>query len=224
MTYPLSRRLTGEALGTMILVCTVVGSGIMADRSSDDTAVSLLGNTIPTGAIQVVLITVLGPIFGAHFNPVVSLIMALRRDLPWSVLIPCIMAQIAGGIAGTLLAHAMFDLPLWQLSLHIRTGPSQWLAEGVASAGLLLTILLGLKPRPEAIPVLVGLYITAAYWFTASTSFANPAVTIARAFTDTFAGIRPMDAPGFIIAQIIGALIGAGVAGWLIAPNKDHAK
>ena len=221
MRTALSRRLTAEALGTAILVCTVVGSGIMADQLSDDVAVSLLGNTIPTGAILVVLITLLGPISGAHFNPVVSLVMALRRDLKWAALAPYTLAQIAGGIAGTWLAHAMFDLQVLQLSQHIRTGTAQWLAEAVASAGLLLTILLGVKHRPEAIPALVGLYITAAYWFTASTSFANPAVTVARALTDTFAGIRPLDAPGFIVAQIIGALIGAGLAGWLIAPNKE---
>ncbi len=223
MSFSHSRRLFAEALGTAVLVCTVVGSGIMADKLSDDTAVSLLGNTIPTGAMLVVLITLLGPISGAHFNPVVSLVMALRRDLSWTDLILFVFAQIIGGIAGTLLAHAMFELPLWQLSQHVRTGPAQWLAEAVASAGLLLTILLGVKHRPEAIPMLVGLYITAAYWFTASTSFANPAVTIARALTDTFAGIRPLDAPGFIVAQIIGALIGAAVAGWLIAGTKDAA-
>lgn len=223
MTHTLSRRLTAEALGTAILVCTVVGSGIMADQLSDDMAVSLLGNTIPTGAILVVLITLLAPISGAHFNPVVSLIMALRRDLPMVTLAPYVIAQVTGGIAGTWLAHAMFDLPILQLSQHIRTGPAQWLAEAVASAGLLLTILLGLKHRADAIPMLVGLYITAAYWFTASTSFANPAVTIARALTDTFAGIRPLDAPGFIAAQIIGALIGAGIAGWLIAPQTDKS-
>ena len=138
-----------------------------------------------------------------------------------AALAPYILAQIAGGIAGTWLAHAMFDLPILQLSQHIRTGPAQWLAEVVASTGLLLTILLGVKHRPEAIPALVGLYITAAYWFTASTSFANPAVTLARALTDTFAGIRPLDTPGFIVAQIVGALIGAGIAAWLLAPNKD---
>jgi glycerol uptake facilitator-like aquaporin len=217
----LPRRLTAEAVGTAILVATVVGSGIMADRLSDDDAVSLLGNTLPTGAILVVLITLLGPLSGAHFNPVVSLVMALRRDLPWRDLTPYILMQIGGGIAGTLLAHAMFDLPLIQLSQHMRTGPAQWLAEGVASAGLLLTILLGLKQRPQAIPMLVGLYITAAYWFTASTSFANPAVTIARALTDTFAGIRPLDVPGFVVAQIGGALTGAALAGWLIKDTTE---
>lgn len=213
---PLSRRLTAEALGTGLLVATVVGSGIMADRLSDDPAVSLLCNTIPTGAILVVLITLLGPISGAHFNPVVSLIMALRRDLKATDLAPYIIVQIAGGIAGTLFAHAMFDLPLLQIAQTIRTGPGHWLAEAVASAGLLITILIGLRHRPAAIPTLVGLYITAAYWFTASTSFANPAVTLARSLTDTFAGIRPIDTPGFIAAQIGGALVGAALAGWLI--------
>ena len=220
MTYPLSRRLTAEAVGTAMLVATVVGSGIMADQLTDDVAVSLLGNTLPTGAILVVLITLFGPISGAHFNPVVSLVMALRRDLPWGWLWPYVAAQIIGGIAGTWLAHAMFDLPLWQLSQHIRSGPAQWLAEVVATAGLLLTILLGIRHQPQAVPVLVGLYITAAYWFTASTSFANPAVTLARALTDTFAGIRPWDAPGFIAAQIAGALIGAGLAIWFAAADK----
>ena len=215
MPISLIRRLTAEALGTGLLVATVVGSGIMADRLSDDTAVSLLGNTLPTGAILVVLITLLGPISGAHFNPIVSMVMALRRSLPGSELFPYILAQIIGGIAGSLLAHAMFELPLWQLSQTVRSGPGQWLAEAVASFGLLLTIILGLRHRPEAIPMLVGLFITAAYWFTASTSFANPAVTIARALSDTFAGIRPLDLPGFIAAQIGGGLLGAALAGWL---------
>lgn len=215
MPISLIRRLTAEALGTGLLVATVVGSGIMADRLSDDTAVSLLGNTLPTGAILVVLITLLAPLSGAHFNPIVSMVMALRRSLPGSELLPYILAQIIGGIAGSLLAHAMFDLPLWQLSQTVRSGPGQWLAEAVASFGLLLTIILGLRHRPEAIPMLVGLFITAAYWFTSSTSFANPAVTIARALSDTFAGIRPLDLPGFIAAQIGGALLGAALAGWL---------
>ena len=215
MPISLIRRLTAEALGTGLLVATVVGSGIMADRLSDDTAVSLLGNTLPTGAILVVLITLLAPLSGAHFNPIVSMVMALRRSLPGSELLPYILAQIIGGIAGSLLAHAMFDLPLWQLSQTVRSGPGQWLAEAVSSFGLLLTIILGLRHRPEAIPMLVGLFITAAYWFTSSTSFANPAVTIARALSDTFAGIRPLDLPGFIAAQIGGALLGAALAGWL---------
>ncbi len=169
-----TRRLTAEALGTAILVATVVGSGIMADRLSDDVAVSLLGNTIPTGAILMVLITILGPLSGAHFNPVVTLVFALRREIEARMVLPYVLAQIAGGIAGTLLAHAMFDLPMLQIAQTVRSGTGQWTAEVVATAGLLLTILGGLRFRAEAIPMLVGLYITAAYWFTASTSFANP--------------------------------------------------
>ncbi len=218
-----TRRLTAEALGTAILVATVVGSGIMADRLSDDVAVSLLGNTIPTGAILMVLITILGPLSGAHFNPVVTLVFALRREIEAGMLLPYILAQIAGGIAGTLLAHAMFDLPILQVSQTVRSGTGQWTAEVVATAGLLLTILGGLRFRAEAVPMLVGLYITAAYWFTASTSFANPAVAIARSLTDTFAGIRPVDLPGFIIAEIAGALLGALIGGWLFARERAAA-
>ncbi|SIQ52205.1 Glycerol uptake facilitator (Major Intrinsic Protein Family) [Rhizobium sp. RU20A] len=219
----LSRRLTAEALGTAILVATVVGSGIMADRLSDDVAVSLLGNTIPTGAILVVLITILGPVSGAHFNPVVTLVFALRREIEAARVLPYILAQIAGGIAGTLLAHAMFDLPILQVSHTVRSGTGQWTAEVVATAGLLLTILGGLRFRVETIPMLVGLYITAAYWFTASTSFANPAVAIARSLTDTFSGIRPADLPGFILAEIAGALVGALIGGWLFAREREAA-
>lgn len=217
----LSRRLTAEALGTAILVATVVGSGIMADRLSDDIAVSLLGNTIPTGAILVVLITILGPISGAHFNPVVTMIFALRREIEAGAVLPYVLAQVAGGVAGTLLAHAMFDLPLLQLSQTVRSGTGQWTAEMVATAGLMLTIFGGLRFRAEAIPMLVGLYITAAYWFTASTSFANPAVAIARSFTDTFAGIRPADLPGFILAEVVGALLGALVCVFLFARERE---
>ncbi len=217
----LSRRLTAEALGTAILVATVVGSGIMADRLSDDIAVSLLGNTIPTGAILVVLITILGPISGAHFNPVVTMIFALRREIEAGAVLPYVLAQVAGGVAGTLLAHAMFDLPLLQLSQTVRSGTGQWTAEVVATAGLMLTIFGGLRFRAEAIPMLVGLYITAAYWFTASTSFANPAVAIARGFTDTFAGIRPADLPGFILAEVAGALLGALVSAFLFARERE---
>ena len=201
----LGRRLVAEALGTAILVATVVGSGIMADRLTDDTAMSLLGNTIPTGAILFVLITILGPISGAHFNPVVTMVFALRRELEVALVTPYIVAQIAGGVSGT-----------------IRTGSAQWIAEAVATFGLLLTILGGLRFRVEAIPLLVGLYITAAYWFTASTSFANPAVAIARSMTDTFSGIRPADLPGFILAQILGALVAAALAGWLFAERRNE--
>jgi glycerol uptake facilitator-like aquaporin len=221
MTFDLPRRLTAEFLGTAALVATVVGSGIMADKLSDDTAVSLLGNTIPTGAMLVVLVTLLGPISGAHFNPVVTLVFALRRQLAAGEAGAYVLAQVAGGIAGTWLAHMMFELPILQLSLTVRTGPGQWLAEAVATFGLLMTVLLGLRFRSEAIPWLVGLYITAAYWFTASTSFANPAVAIARALSNTFAGIRPLDLPGFIVAETIGALLALVVAGWLLAETSS---
>ncbi|KPF60423.1 MIP/aquaporin family protein [Rhizobium sp. AAP116] len=217
----LSRRLAAEALGTAMLVATVVGSGIMADRLSDDVAVSLLGNTIPTGAILFVLITILGPISGAHFNPVVTMVFALRKELEASAILPYMLAQILGGIAGTLIAHVMFDLPVFQISETVRTGSAQWSAEAVATFGLLLTILGGLRFKADAIPMLVGLYITAAYWFTASTSFANPAVAIARSLTNTFAGIRPLDLPGFIIAQVVGAVLASMLATWLFADSRN---
>lgn len=216
-----SRRLAAEALGTAMLVATVVGSGIMADRLSDDVAVSLLGNTIPTGAILFVLITILGPISGAHFNPVVTLVFALRKELETSAILPYMLAQILGGIAGTLIAHVMFDLPVFQISETVRSGSAQWSAEAVATFGLLLTILGGLRFKADAIPMLVGLYITAAYWFTASTSFANPAVAIARSLTNTFAGIRPLDLPGFIIAQVVGAVLASMLAAWLFAESRN---
>jgi glycerol uptake facilitator-like aquaporin len=216
----LARRLTAEALGTGLLVATVVGSGIMADRLTGDVALALLGNTLPTGAILVVLITILGPISGAHFNPAVSLVFAMRGEIIARDAAGYMVAQIAGGIAGTFVAHAMFALPILEISQTVRAGAGQWIAETVAAFGLVLTILLGLRSRPDAIPWLVGLYITAAYWFTASTSFANPAVAIARAFSDTFAGIRPIDLPGFIIAEIAGALVAMALAGWLLAEPR----
>ena len=216
----LSRRLAAEALGTALLVATVVGSGIMADRLTDDVALALLGNTLPTGAILVVLITILGPLSGAHFNPAVTLVFALRREIDRNAALAYVAAQIAGGIAGTLLAHAMFELPLLEVSATVRNGSGQWLAEAVAAFGLVFTILAALRSRPDTIPWLVGLYITAAYWFTASTSFANPAVAIARALSDTFAGIRPVDLPGFIIAELIGAVLASGAAGWLFGEPK----
>jgi glycerol uptake facilitator-like aquaporin len=220
MPVDLPRRLAAEALGAGILVATVVGSGIMADRLTDDVALSLLGNTLPTGAILVVLITILAPLSGAHFNPAVTLVFALRREIEAHAALAYTAAQMAGGIAGALLAHAMFDLPIWQASTTVRSGAAQWLAEAVAAFGLVFTILAGLRFRSDAIPWLVGLYITAAYWFTASTSFANPAVAIARAFTDTFAGIRPADLPGFIVAELIGALLAMALAGWMLAQPK----
>jgi glycerol uptake facilitator-like aquaporin len=219
----LSRRVAAEALGTAMLVATVVGSGIMADRLTHDTALALLGNTIPTGAILVVLITILGPVSGAHFNPAVTLVFALRREIETNAAVTYVLAQIAGGIAGTLLAHAMFELPVVQISQTVRTGNGQWVAEIVATFGLVFTILAGLRARPDSIPWLVGLYITAAYWFTASTSFANPAVAIARALSDTFAGIRPVDLPGFIVAELLGAIVAMALAGWLLAnPNQSR--
>jgi len=214
--FDLSRRLVAEALGTAFLVGTVVGSGIMAERLTADVALALLGNTLPTGAILVVLITVFGPISGAHFNPAVSLVFAVRRELPPLEAILYVTVQIAGGIAGAVVAHLMFEMAPVQFSAKIRTGPAQWLAEVVAAFGLVWIILAGVRFRAEAVPWLVGLYITAAYWFTASTSFANPAVAIARGFTDTFSGIRPMDVPLFIVAEIVGALLAAGVAAWLL--------
>lgn len=219
--FPLSRRLVSEALGTAILVATVVGSGIMADRLTSDTALALLANTLATGSILVVLITVLGPISGAHFNPVVSLVFALRRELTATSLSIYIAAQVLGGIVGTMLAHAMFALPLLQASATIRTGGAQWLAEVTATFGLVFVILVGLRFRSDAVAWLVGLYITAAYWFTASTSFANPAVAIARSLTHTFAGIRPVDLPGFIVAEVLGALLALMLTGWLLMEARN---
>jgi glycerol uptake facilitator-like aquaporin len=221
MTYPLSRRVAAEGLGTGLLVATVVGSGIMGEKlAGGNVALALLGNTLPTGAILVVLILALGPISGAHFNPAVSLVMAMRREHPWRHFWPYAAAQILGGCLGTLAAHAMFELPLFELAVKSRTGGGQWLAEGVATFGLILVILGVARFRAEAIPVAVGLYITAAYWFTASTSFANPAVTVARALTDSFAGISPGDVPMFVVAQLAGALVGFAVMGWFFAPAR----
>jgi glycerol uptake facilitator-like aquaporin len=214
--FDVPRRLVAEALGTALLVATVVGSGIMAESLTKDVALALLGNTLATGAILVVLISILGPISGAHFNPAVTLIFALKRDLTPRDALLYIAAQVAGGIAGTVLAHAMFALPLWDASLKMRTGGAQWLAEGVAAFGLVATILAGVKFNRAAIPWLVGLYITAAYWFTASTSFANPAVAIARSLTNTFSGIRPVDLPGFIAAELGGAVAGLVLMNWLL--------
>ncbi len=218
------RRIAAEALGTALLVATVVGSGIMAETLTRDVALALLGNTIATGAMLVVLITILGPISGAHFNPAVSLIFALKGDLPPREAILYTAAQIAGGIAGTLIAHLMFAAPLFMLSEHVRTGPAQWFAEIVATFGLVTTILAGIRAAPAAVPWLVGLYITAAYWFTASTSFANPAVAIARALTNTFSGIRPIDLPGFIAAQLAGAIGAMLLMRWFFQANHAFLK
>ncbi len=220
---PLSRRLAAEGLGTALLVATVVGSGIMGERlSGGNDAIALIGNTIPTGAILVVLITILGPVSGAHFNPAVTLVFATRGEMPWSEVLPYVIVQCLGGIAGTMIAHLMFDLAPLLIGVKIRTGPSQWLGEAVATFTLVLTILGGLRYAPQAIPWLVGLTITAAYWFTSSTSFANPAVTLARGFTTTFSGIAIQHVPGFIVAQLIGAAVGASVS-LLLFPVQRRA-
>lgn len=212
----MTRRLAAEALGTGILVATVVGSGIMADRlAGGNVAIALLGNTIPTGAILVVLITILGPVSGAHFNPAVSLVFAARREMAWGDVAPYVIAQCLGGIGGTILAHLMFDLAPLVIGIKGRSGPSQWLSEAVATFALVLTILGGVRHARAAVPWLVGLVITAGYWFTASTSFANPAVTLARAFTTTFSGISLLDAPGFIAAQLVGAAAATLMAAFL---------
>jgi glycerol uptake facilitator-like aquaporin len=218
-TFDLPRRLTAEGLGTAILVTTVVGSGIMAETLTKDVALALLCNTLPTGAILVVLITLLGPISGAHFNPAVSVVFALRRELLAGEALLYIAAQIAGGIAGTIIAHLMFDMAPLAASAKMRTGTAQWFSEAVAAFGLIVTILGGIRFARDSVPWLVGLYITAAYWFTASTSFANPAVAIARSLTNTFSGIRPADLPGFIGAEFAGALLGLALMSWLLAPS-----
>lgn len=217
MAYDSSRRYFAEFIGTAFLLATVVGSGIMAEAlAGGNVAIALLGNTIPTGAILVVLITMLGPISGAHFNPAVTLIFALRKEIGVRDSVVYLAVQVAGGIAGVWAAHMMFDLSILQFSTKVRTGGPQWFAEGVATFGLVFTILATLKAKASAVPVAVGLYITAAYWFTASTSFANPAVTIARSLSDTFAGIQPQDAPGFIVAQLVGAVIALVIAQWML--------
>jgi len=222
-TFDLPRRLAAEALGSAFLVATVVGSGIMAETLTTDVGLALLGNSIPTGAILVVLITILGPVSGAHFNPVVSLVFALRGELSGRDGMTYIAAQVLGAIAGTLIAHAMFGLPLIEVSQKVRTGAPQWLAEAVAAFGLLATIIAGIRFQRNAVPWLVGLYITAAYWFTASTSFANPAVAIARSLTNTFSGIRPADLSGFIFAEVAGAIVAMIFIGWLLAPAHASA-
>jgi glycerol uptake facilitator-like aquaporin len=214
--FDVPRRLAAEALGTALLLAVVVGSGVMGERlAAGNDAIALLGNTLATGAALVVLITIFGPLSGAHFNPAVTLAFALRREIGVGLALGYVTVQVVAGVAGVIVAHAMFDAPLLQVSTKLREGPSQAFAEGVATFGLLLTILGTLRFRPGFTPAAVGLYITAAYWFTASTSFANPAVTLARSLTDTFAGIAPASAPAFIGAQIVGSLAALGVARWL---------
>jgi glycerol uptake facilitator-like aquaporin len=219
----LPRRLAAEGLGTAVLVAAVVGSGIMAERLTADVALALLCNALATGAVLVVLITVLGPLSGAHFNPAVSLVVALRGELRAREAVLYAAVQVAGGVVGTMLALTMFAMPLVALSEHVRSGGPQWLSEGVAAFGLLMVILGGSRARPEAVPWLVGLYITSAYWFTASTSFANPAVTIARALTNSFSGIRPWDVPGFVVAQVVGALVALVLARWLFESDARRS-
>jgi glycerol uptake facilitator-like aquaporin len=223
IAFDLNRRLTAETLGTALLVATVVGSGIMAESLTRDSGLALLCNTLPTGAVLVVLITILGPVSGAHFNPAVTIVFALKRELKPREMLTYVLAQIMGGIAGTLAAHAMFALPLIEESLKARTGGAQWFAEVVATFGLVTTIFGGLRFNGAAIPWLVGLYITAAYWFTSSTSFANPAVAIARSLTNTFSGIRPFDLPGFIAAELLGALAALWLMNWLLWPQGAKA-
>jgi glycerol uptake facilitator-like aquaporin len=212
----LAQRAFCEALGTAFLLAAVVGSGIMAQRlAGGNDALALLCNTLPTGCILAVLILIFGPLSGAHLNPAVSLGFALRGKLAWPTASTYILAQVIGGVGGVWMAHLMFELPVWQLSITARTGPGQWLAEAVATFGLLLTIFGCVWQRPEAVPYAVGLYITAAYWFTASTSFANPAVTIARSLSDTFAGIAPAGVAAFIAAQMAGMLAAVVLSRWL---------
>lgn len=206
----LRQRVAAETLGSFFLFGTVIGSGIMAEAlSGGNVAIALLANSIATGAILFVLITMLGPVSGAHFNPAVSLAMAARGELSWKDVLPYLAAQLAGGLLGALTAHLMFDLPIWQYSLKARTGLGQWTGEAVATFGLILTIIGTVKYRPDAVAASVALYITAAYWFTSSTSFANPAITIIRSLTDSFSGIAPQDVPAFVIAQLLGATVGA---------------
>lgn len=219
MTASLNRRIAAEALGTMLLLAMVVGSGIMGERlAAGNTAVALLANTLATGAGLVVLILTFGPISGAHFNPAVTLSMALEREMPWREVPQYLIAQVIGAFAGVAAADFMFNLPLFFASTHIRTGTSQWFSEFVATFGLMAIILGCVRQRPAAVPWAVGAYITSAYWFTASTLFANPAVTMARSATNTFAGIRPDDAPAFIAAQLIGALMATVLFRWILPP------
>ena len=213
--FTLSRKLTAETLGTGLLVAVVVGSGIMGEQlAGGNVALALLANAIATGAALVVLILIFAPISGAHFNPIVSLSFAIQGKMRWSEVLAYVAVQVSGAIAGTVMAHLMFDLPLIAVSTHERTGLGIWTGEIVASFGLLATILGCLRNRPDAAPYAVGLFIISAYWFTSSTSFANPAVTIARSLTDTFSGIRPEDVLGFIGAQIVGALLATAMFGW----------
>ena len=224
MSVGLARAIAAEAMGTALLVATVIGSGIMAERLAGGIlALALLGNTLATGCILVVLIAVFGPISGAHFNPAVSLVFAAQRKLRIERLAAYVAAQLGGALLGVLLAHAMFDVTLLQVSVHVRTGTAQWLAEAVATFGLIGTILGVSRSRPEGVAFAVGLYIAAAYWFTSSTSFANPAITAARSLTDSFAGIAPGGVPAFVAAELAGAALAWLFFGWLLATRGSPA-
>ena len=214
------RKVAAEFAGTALLLCAVIGSGIMAEQlAGGNMAVALLANTVATGAILYVLIAILGPVSGAHFNPAVTLVFALRCEIGAGLAGAYAAAQVAGGVVGAWLAHLMFAQPMIQVSDHPREGPAQWLSEGVAAFGLVLTILGGLRWKPERVPALVALYICAAYWFTASTSFANPAAAVARSLSDSFAGIAPSSVPPFVAAQFARAVLASGVASWLFKPE-----
>jgi glycerol uptake facilitator-like aquaporin len=213
----MARKLFAEWLGTFFLLAVVIGSGIMAERlAGGNMAIALLGNTLPTGAILVVIIIIFGPVSGAHFNPAVTLVFLIRGEIDKRTAVFYVLVQLLGGVCGAVIAHIMFELPLFEVSETIRTGASQWVSEFIATFGLVVTIFGCIKAKPEAVPYAVGLYITAAYWFTSSTSFANPAVTIARSMTNTFSGIAPWNAPGFILSQLLAAIIAIWVLSWLL--------
>ena len=223
MTYSLPRRLTAEAIGSFFLFAGVIGSGVMAEAlAQGNDALALLANTVATGAILYVLIAMLGPISGAHFNPAVTLAFALRREIEIRPAIAFVLVQVAAGVIGAFAVHLMFDMPILQFSTRARAGLGQWTGEFVATFGLVLTILVLLRTRAEAIPMAVALYITSAYWFTSSTSFANPAITLVRSLSDSFAGIAPADVPGFVLAQIAGAIAATALAGWLVNSGKQE--
>jgi glycerol uptake facilitator-like aquaporin len=218
----LAKRTVSEGLGTALLLAAVVGSGIMGERlSAGNVAVALLANSLATGAALVALILTFGPLSGAHFNPLVTLAMAWRKQLPWREVGPYAVAQVLGALVGVWITHFIFELPVFMTSPHVRAGLPQWGSEAVATFGLLAVIFGCAKARPSAVPFAVGGYITAAYWFTSSTSFANPAVTVARSLTATFSGIRPQDVPGFVGGQIVGAVLATALFGWLVPSNRE---
>ncbi len=221
--FSTGRRLAAEGIGTALLLAVVIGSGIMGERlCGGNVALALLGNTLSTGAALVVLITIFGPLSGAHFNPAVTLVFALRREIGWRTTVAYVVAQVIGAIVGVWIAHAMFAEPIFQVSAKFRDGPAQAFSELIATFGLIAAILGSLRFRPDATPLIVGLYITSAYWFTASTSVANPAVTIARSLSNTFAGIAPSSAPAFVAAQLLGAVTASALFGWLLRERSTR--